>query len=300
MRRIQLPTTLEPRSAQGHKGNFGRVLVVGGSTGMIGAPCLTANAALRSGAGLVTFAVPAPIQPACATLVPCATSVALGVDEQGDLQPGAIRQIRETMDSLDIDVLAMGPGMGSAPSARDVVRAAIQWELPLVLDADGLNHLSKIQDWPRLRNSPLVLTPHPGEFSRLRGIEIGRIQQDRAPCALQAVQDWKAQARTDAPLVVLLKGNGTIVSDARSLYVNDTGNPGMATGGAGDVLTGVIAALIGQMNDPFQAACLGAWVHGRAGDLAAGKRGQVSLIATDLLDHLGQAFLESTGPDEPR
>jgi NAD(P)H-hydrate epimerase len=286
-------TRLEPRRDQSHKGDFGRVLVVGGQRGMIGAVSLAARAALRAGAGLVTLACPEGIQPWCASLVPCATSLALECGEPDNPSPEAIRQIREAIDKLRIDVLAIGPGMGSCQGAGQIVRAAIQWNLPLVLDADGLNQLSNVENWPALRKAPLVLTPHPGEFSRLTSMPVSSVQEDRQNVAVQALRDWKQPGPEEVPLVLLLKGHQTVVTDGENLYLNTTGNPGMATGGAGDVLTGVIAALIGQMADPFQAACLGAWVHGRAGDLAASKVGEVSLIATDLIEYLGEAFQPS-------
>ncbi|MFW5839492.1 MAG: NAD(P)H-hydrate dehydratase [Planctomycetota bacterium] len=288
IRTIVDPPRLPAREAEGHKGNYGRVLIVGGSPGMIGAPALSANAALRSGAGLVTMAIPAAIQQTTAPLCPCATSVALACDDAGAPVPAAIGQLHS--QAAKVDVVAIGPGLGTSSGAREVLRAALDLPLPLLIDADGLNLLCKIDNWAAGRKGPTVLTPHPGEFSRLTGLQISEIQSDRQTRAILAATEWSDQAGEENPLTVLLKGAGTVVTDARRCYVNATGNPGMATGGAGDILTGMIAALIGQGLDGFDAACLGAFLHGRAGDLAADSIGQVSLIATDLLDFLPPAF----------
>ena len=288
IQRVEAPPRLPPRDPQGHKGTYGRVLIVGGSRGMVGAPALAANACLRGGAGLVTLALAEVIQLQAATLAPCATSVPLACNREGELAPEAIGQV--AAEAGKADVLAVGPGMGQSGGARQLVRAALEMapDTPVVLDADGLNNLAKIDDWPGLRRAPLLLTPHPGEFGRLTGLGVKDIQADREAKAIEAARRWRAGA--DAPLVLLLKGAGTIVTDGERLYVNRTGNPGMATAGAGDVLTGLAAALIGQGLDPFAAACLAAHLHGRAGDLAADRLGQVSLVATDLIDFLPAAF----------
>ena len=281
---------LPARKPDAHKGDFGRVLVVGGSRGMIGAPALAANAALRSGAGLVTVAAPEAVQLLVATLCPCATSLPLSCRPDGAPAPTAVRQMLDLAEVCD--VLAVGPGMARSQGAAMLVRAVLEQPKPVVLDADGLNDLAGIDRWPEIRRCPLVLTPHPGEFSRLTGKPVAEIQKDRVGAAIAAAREW-GEAGTSAgesPLVVVLKGAGTVVTDGDRVYVNRTGNPGMATGGTGDVLTGVVAALIGQQLEPFEAACLGTFVHGLAGDLAARQLGQISLIATDLTDFLPQAF----------
>jgi len=285
--RVTSLPSLPNRSADAHKGDFGRVLVVGGSRGMVGAVVLAANAALRGGAGLVTFAAPEAIQLAGAELCPCATSAPLDDDAGGMISPAGAQQAMEI--AAGVDVLAIGPGLGVGPGPVALVAAALAQDRPVVLDADGLNTLAQVDGWPQQVRCPLVLTPHPGEFSRLTGRAAGDVQGDRESAAVDAAQNWAGDA---GDIVCVLKGAGTVVTDGRRVYVNDTGNPGMATGGSGDVLTGLIAALIGQGLTCFDAACLGVWAHVRAGDLAASEKGQASLIATDILEALPAALSE--------
>jgi len=280
---------LPPRPRDAHKGSFGRVLVVGGSGGMIGAPALAANAALRGGAGLATVAVPETIQPTVASLCPCATSIPLKCTPAGEPAPQAVRQMLTAAGRRD--VLAIGPGIGVSHGAAELVRAALDLRKPVVIDADGLNNLARIDRWGELRRCPLVMTPHPGEFATLTGGSIGDVQADRRAAAVAAQREWAGQgAQSELPLVVVLKGAGTVVTDGKRVLINGTGNPGMATGGTGDVLTGLLAALIGQGLGVFEAACLGAYLHGLAGDLAAERLGEVSMIASDLLEWLPEAF----------
>jgi len=276
---------LPPRPREAHKGDFGRVLIVGGSRGMVGAVALAANAALRGGAGLVTFAAPQTVQLTIASLCPCATSEPLVCGPDGELAAGAVRQMVDA--ARRCDVLAIGPGMGVGPGQQNLLRAALELTKPLVLDADGLNNLTSLDGWPAIRRCPLVLTPHPGEFSRLTGKAVKDIQTDRRGAAFSAVREWTGQSAPQAPpLICTLKGAGTVVTDGARMFLNKTGNPGMATGGAGDVLTGLTAALMGASLRPFEAACLAVNVHGRAGDLAAEALGEASVIASDLLEYL--------------
>ncbi len=284
---------IEPRNRDGHKGDFGRVLIVGGSRGMIGAVALAANAAFRGGAGLVTFAAPQTVQLTIAGLCPCATSVPLKTDADGQFSADAVDQVTDLAESADI--LAIGPGLGRGPAQTELVRAAIGQQKPLVLDADGLNALADLDQWQLGRSCPLILTPHPGEFSRLTGKSVSAIQADRQGSAVAAVNKWTTDAKCDLPLVCLLKGAGTVVTDGPRLYINDTGNPGMACGGSGDVLTGLVAALMGQKMSPFKATVLAANRHGRAGDLAAAQLGEVSMMAWDILEYLPAALKESIG-----
>jgi len=293
MDRIKQIPRLPARRRDAHKGDFGRVLVIGGSRGMIGAPALAAISALRGGAGLVRLAVPAAIQQTTAALCPCATSLAIATEEDGAWGPGAIRQVSAA--AAECDVLAVGPGLATGAGQEQLLRAVLQQTRPVVLDADGLNNLARIDDWPALRRCPLVLTPHPGECSRLTDRSIADIQAGREAAASEAITRWRAASKScDAPLILVLKGAGTIVTDGERLFLAEAGNPGLATGGSGDVLTGLIAGLSQQGIDVWQAACLGVHVHARAGDLAAGKYGEVSLIASDLPDFIPQALREGT------
>lgn len=289
--RMESIPRLSPRPRAAHKGEVGRVLVVSGSQGMIGAPSLVANAALRSGAGLVTVATPRIVQPFVATLCPCAISVPLAC-EGDDLAMGAVAQVAREMEKND--VLAVGPGLRVGLPQRMLTLGLLAQTKPVVLDADGLNNLTQIDDWPARRRAPMVLTPHPGEMARLVGRTIGEIQDDREQSALSAIRDWLDQETSGGtPLVLVLKGAGTIVTDGRRIFTCKLGNAGMATGGTGDVLTGVIAALIGQKLAPFDAAVLGVHIHAAAGDAAAARLGQVSLIATDVVEELPHAFLQT-------
>jgi NAD(P)H-hydrate epimerase len=285
--RVKAVPRLPARRADGHKGAYGHVLVVGGSRGMIGAVALATNAALRGGAGLASFAAPETVQLSIAGLCPCATSLPLACDSRGELSPPSVRQM---LHEVKYDVLAVGPGMGQGPGHRNLVQAALAQGKPLVIDADGLNNLASIENWPQARQCPMILTPHPGEFGRLVNRTTTEVQMDREGLALATVRQWIAESPTDKPIVLLLKGHGTVVTDGQRLFVNTTGNPGMATGGTGDVLTGLTAAIVGQGLQPFDAAVLAVYVHGLAGDLAAKKFGQVSMIASDLLEFIPAAM----------
>ncbi len=270
---------LAPREANSHKGTFGTVLVVGGSRGMTGAPALTGMAALRGGAGLVRVAVPEVCLDTVAGYEPCYTTVPLPNDPSGRLSLAAADAIVEQTEAAS--VVALGPGLGRSEELRRLVaRLYCEVSRPMVLDADGLNALEG-QDEVRARpGGPRLLTPHPGEFARLIGRPIPADQ--RATAATELAAQCNA--------VVVLKGHGTLITDGMRQTINPTGNPGMATGGTGDVLTGLIAALWCQGLEGYDAARLAAYLHGLAGDLAAGELGQVSLIARDLLDHLADAF----------
>ncbi|MFQ6047905.1 MAG: NAD(P)H-hydrate dehydratase [Phycisphaerae bacterium] len=269
-----------PRDA--HKGQFGRVLIVGGSVGMVGAPALAANAALRGGAGLVKIACPGVAQQAIASLAPCATSWPLPCSAEGLIGRGAVGEVLSL--ARQHDVLGVGPGIGQSQQLRQLIGRLLRLrEKPIVIDADGLNNLAAMGRWWSGCQARLVLTPHPGEMARLlegAGIEADLARRDQAAAVLAR------QVRA----VVVLKGAGTVVTDGQKIYLNRTGNPGMATAGSGDVLTGLIAALIGQRLGPFDAAVLGVYLHGKAGDLAARSVGQISLTAADLVDWLPRAF----------
>jgi ADP-dependent NAD(P)H-hydrate dehydratase len=274
----QLPQ-LAPRPADSNKGTFGRVLVISGSRGMSGAAVLCGSAALRGGAGLVRVAVPLEIWPIVASGNPCYMTAPLPQDEHGRFAGNAEAELLTLAQANS--VVAMGPGLGRSPAITALVSAVIsQVRVPIVLDADGLNALHT--DRLRERSGPLVMTPHPGEFARLSGLEVTAIQKRR--------QQVAGLFAAEHGVVLVLKGHGTIVTDGRRVYVNTTGNPGMATAGSGDVLTGVIAALLAQHLEPFAAAQLGVYLHGLAGDLAREALGELGMIAADLLQYLPPAF----------
>lgn len=262
---------------------------------MSGAIALAGKATLRSGAGLVTLAVPESILPIVATLDPCFMTVGLaGVD---DRQLGSA-SVLELPDSIveRTDVWVVGPGLGrGADTAKMVARLYREVEQPLVVDADGLNGLAHHPEALAEPAGPRVLTPHPGEFVHLAlavdpNWDAALAARSSEPAQRQRAAEWLAQHDRTAQTTVVLKGHGTIVTDGRQSAINRTGNPGMATGGSGDVLTGVITGLLCQDLAPWEAARLAVHVHGLAGDLAAADLGQVSLIATDLIDYLSRAF----------
>jgi ADP-dependent NAD(P)H-hydrate dehydratase len=275
---------LPPRPKDGHKGTFGHVLVVAGSRGMSGAAVLCGTASLRGGAGTVQVATPADIQPIVATSQPCVTTAGLPGTPTGQIAAHALPELLGLAKRADS--LAIGPGLGAGAAVGWVIRGLLErTSVPLVLDADGLNALAPLKKDALIRpDKPTVLTPHPGEFARLIGKTTAEVQRERETLALGFAGEQRA--------VLVLKGANTLVTDGRRLYVNRTGNPGMATGGSGDVLTGLIAALLGQKLEPFGAAQLGVYLHGLAGDLARDELGEEGLIATDLLHWLPQAFIK--------
>jgi NAD(P)H-hydrate epimerase len=276
----QLPR-LKPRPADSNKGMYGRILVVAGSRGMAGAAVLCASAALRGGAGLVTLGVPEEILPQVAVANPCYLTAALPQDQDGRLSALAEIPLRALYQNNT--VVALGPGLGRSSAISNLVSTAItEGKKPLVLDADGLNALGNETGQLRGRPAATILTPHPGEFARMLGRDVATVQADRQGSALRFAAEHG--------VVMVLKGNESIVTDGRRVYENRTGNPGMATGGTGDVLTGLIAALLGQGLEPFAAAQLGVFLHGLAGDLARDELGEVSLIASDLLHYLPKAI----------
>ena len=277
---------LKPRPVDGHKGTFGRVCVIAGSIGMTGAAALVGRAALRAGAGLVRVATAKSALPIVASIEPSYTTLPLAEDAAGRISAKALDAILTAAE--ENDVLAIGPGIGQSAGLRSIVETLVQQEgLRLVIDGDGLNNLSKLAGWPKKRKADLVLTPHPGEMKRLwSGLFREDMPEDRQQTAARVAKSTGA--------VVALKGAGTVVTDGRRLYVNTTGNPGMATAGAGDVLTGVTTALMGQGLSSFDAMVLGVYVHGLAGDIAADRLGQISLMATDIIDALPDAFRKTT------
>ena len=275
-----------PRAADSHKGDYGRVLIVAGSRGKTGAAALAAMAALRSGAGLVTVATPSSCLPIVAALGAEYMTEPLDESPDGTIAAGAVDRIL----AIDADVMAIGPGLGQSASAKAVVHALVERaRVPLVIDADGLNAFAGEADRLKGRDEvPIVITPHPGEMARLTRVAIHDVQARR----LDVARDFAASHH----VFVVLKGHRTIVATpAGKSFINTSGNPGMATGGTGDVLTGAIAAWIAQLRAVESAATLGVYLHGLAGDLAAAECGEVGMIAGDVVARLGPAVLDLTG-----
>jgi NAD(P)H-hydrate epimerase len=308
LRKITRLPKLPPRKKDAHKGDFGRVLIIGGSRGMIGAPALAANAALRAGAGLVIVAAPRSVQLAVATLCPCATSIPLPEGPDGLIVPHMALETLRAHRLLDAggapSVAAIGPGLGRSDRRFDaqlvsLISAFGAANVPVVLDADALHAIRMVGDdaragWDNVRHYRTILTPHTGEMARLHAVSRAAVDQDRLGFAVRTAREMSGGSEfPQHQIVVVLKGAGTLVTDGASLYVNRTGNPGMATGGTGDVLTGVIAALVAQGLSTLDAAALGVHLHGLAGDLAARELGRVALIATDLIDLLPAALQKS-------
>ena len=282
MRLIDKLPSPPARPADAHKGTFGRVLIIGGSRGMSGAPSLAGLGALRGGAGLVYVAVPHEILPIVASIEPSYLTIPLAThEEQGSLSADALPALRRACEGKD--AISIGPGLGLTRDTTLIVttlyREAPQ---PLVVDADALNALAAQPEILKQSTAPRILTPHPGEFARLLGTDIETVQCQREKLA--------AQFAAAHGVIVLLKGPRTIITDGERIAINQTGNSGMATGGTGDVLTGLVTALLGQGLSPFDAAQLGAHLHGLAGDLAAADLSEPGLIASDLPRYLGPAW----------
>lgn len=290
MRMIDTLPSAPVRPVDAHKGTFGRVLVIGGSRGMSGAPSLAGLGALRGGAGLVYVAVPSEILPIVAAIEPSYLTIPLATDEEhGCLSTDGLTGLRTACEGKD--AVALGPGLGQSRGVAAIVNSLFtELPQPMVVDADALNALAASGGAGRLASSAAglrILTPHPGEFARLIGSDIATVQSQRAKLA--------AEFAATHGVIVLLKGQGTIITDGDRVAINRTGNPGMATGGSGDVLTGLIAALLAQGMPAFQAAQVGAHLHGLAGDLAAAELSQPGLIASDLPKFLTQAWQRFLG-----
>lgn len=263
---------LPDRDKDAHKGDFGKILLLCGSRGYTGAAALSALGALRSGAGLVFLGVPESIY-AIEAIKLTEPIVFPLPDEGGILSCDAAQPILQRLK--DVDGVLIGPGLGRSEGAAHVVSTVLrEFHGPVVVDADGINALASHMDILRERHHPTILTPHAGEFRRLGG-EIGI---DRIAAAVSFAKDYGC--------ILLLKGHETVITDGENCFVNPTGNPGMAVGGSGDVLAGIIVSLIGQGIDPLQAAACGAYLHGAAGDICAEKLGQYGMLPSDMLEVL--------------
>ncbi|HQR06835.1 MAG TPA: NAD(P)H-hydrate dehydratase [Gemmatales bacterium] len=283
LRSVTSVPRLPSRAKDSHKGTFGKVLIVAGSVGMSGAAVLAGLGALRGGAGLVQIACSTTIQPVVAAANPCYLTVGLMHDSTGQLTSASL----ETLDAVlpTVQAVAFGPGIGRGP---DVIQALhhilTQYEGPIIIDADGLHALTQLQQQGQVldRRIPLTCTPHPGEFAQMTGLTTQLVQADRKQQALRYVMEHK--------VLLVLKGHGTLVTDGQRVYVNTTGNAGMAKGGSGDVLTGLIASLAAQGMAPLEAAQAAVYLHGSAGDLAAATLTEQSMLPTDLVEALPMAF----------
>lgn len=278
--RIDHPPPLPPRPRTGHKGVFGRVLVIGGSDSMIGAPVLAGTAALRMGSGLVQIAMPRAVLPFALSVTPELIGLALGKSMSG------LVEAAEAADAIII-----GPGLGQKPEARARLVRLIRLEKPMVIDADGLNLLASQKRWPRTMKATAVLTPHPGEMTRLNTL-LGR---GKTPADDQGRIDNAVAAAEAFGQVVVLKGDRTIVTDGQRVYVNNTGNSALSKAGSGDVLSGMIASLLGQKVDRIDAACIAVRLHGIAGEIAGERQGLRSALAREVIDSIPKAIGRSGG-----
>ncbi len=280
---------LAPRPRDSNKGMYGHVLVVGGSLGKSGAAAMAGMAALRAGAGLVTVATAKSALPNVAGFAAELMTEPLAETDAGSIGMAAVKSGAFAKLAASMTVVAIGPGIGRHPETVEFVRAAVSGiNCPLVIDADGLNAFDGKKELLDGSKRALVLTPHPGEMSRLAGISTKAVQADRLNVARTFAREHK--------LVLVLKGNLTVIAlPDGTAWVNPTGNPGMATGGTGDILTGMTAGILAQMpNDVARAAIAAVYLHGLAGDVAAESMGEHSLVATDLLAGLPQAFRRAT------
>ena len=263
---------LPRRRADAHKGDFGKLLLLCGSVGFTGAAFFAAMGALRSGAGLVYLGVPQSIYAIEAVKLNEPVVFPLP-EEDGKLNKEAIPDILKRLPAMD--AVLLGCGLGVSEGTLAVVRAVMESAAcPVILDADGINVLSGHMDILRGRQYPTILTPHDGEFLRIGGV----LGDDRMVCAADFAAEYGC--------ILLLKGHRTCITDGQTGYVNRTGNPGMAVGGSGDVLAGILTGLLGQGVEPLKAAACGAWLHGAAGDLCAAELGQYAMLPTDMLSAL--------------
>ena len=263
---------LPDRKPDSHKGDYGRILLLCGSMGYTGAAALAAMGALRAGAGLVYLGVPQSIYAIEAVKLTEAVVFPLP-DRDGMLDASALDKLLPMLENMD--AVLMGPGLGVSQGTEAVVTTVLrQYDGPVVLDADGINLMTAHKDILRGRTAPTILTPHAGEFVRFGAV----LSEDRTESAVKLAEDLGC--------VVLLKGHRTVITDGHRIYVNPTGNPGMAVGGSGDVLAGMIVSLLGQGIEPLAATACAAWLHGAAGDRCAQTLGQYGMLPSDMLQEL--------------
>jgi hydroxyethylthiazole kinase-like uncharacterized protein yjeF len=282
--RAAMRELISPRTPDSHKGEYGRVLIVAGSLGKTGAAHLAAVGALRSGAGLVTVATSAACQPIVSAMGPEYMTEGLRDTEAG-LHADGVERVLE----IARDVIALGPGLGRAPATREFITQLVdRATVPLVIDADGLDAFGDDPDRLTGREGrDVIITPHPGEMARLVGMSADEVQASR----LEIARNFAVAHH----VYVVLKGHRTLIATPDDkVFINPTGNPGMATGGTGDVLTGMIAAWLAQLLDAEAACKLAVYLHGMAGDLAEADEGEVAMTSADVAGHLGDAIMELT------
>lgn len=276
MNRVTQLPKLPDRPEEGHKGLFGRVLVVGGSDFMIGAPILAGTAALRMGAGLVQVAMPANVLATGLAITP--ELIGLPLDGKSD------RLLAKAAESAD--AVVVGPGMGTSLVAKKRLMQLIRLPASMVLDADALNLLAAEKAWPKSMKAAAVLTPHPGEMVRLAKF----FKRNEIPPGDRARIEIAELAAKAFKQVIVLKGARTVVTDGKRLYINRTGDSSLSKAGSGDILSGMIGTLLAQKMDRFDAACVAVWIHGKAGELAGKKLGKRSVLARDVIDALPEAI----------
>ncbi len=284
---MRLPTRLLRRKINSHKGDFGHVLILAGSAKFSGSAILCAGACLRAGAGLVTLGIPESLNTAFIKIKPPeAMILPLAQTKEATLSETAYRQINEFCKK--IDVLVIGPGLSQNSSTQKLIKKIIsKINLPRVIDADGLNalvgNLQILRNTRGVTGNTTLLTPHPGEMARLLGVSNAEVQKDRKKVAKVFVKMYN--------VILVLKGYLSIVAQKdKKLYINKTGNPGMAKAGSGDVLTGIIAAFLAQKLSGFQAAQYATYLHGLAGDLAAKEKSVLAMVASDIIDKIPAAI----------
>lgn len=264
---------LPQRKRDTHKGDYGKVLLLCGSRGFTGAARLAAKAALRTGSGLVFLGVPESVYPIVASGLEEPVVFPLPCDREGRFSLAAAGEILRRLPQMD--AVLVGPGLGRSGELTQLLQLVLeQAEVPVVLDADGINGLAAHKDILRLRTCPLILTPHDGEFRRLC-----------SPSGHSRREETVLLAE-ELGCTVLRKGYRTLIADGKTVWRNTTGNPGMAVGGSGDALSGILVSLLGQGVPAAEAAALGAWIHGAAGDLAASRLGEYGMLPTDLIESI--------------
>ncbi|MDR4496329.1 MAG: NAD(P)H-hydrate dehydratase [Candidatus Scalindua sp.] len=291
MHRVRNLPKLKRRGENTHKGDYGRVLVLAGSPGMTGAAYLCSKAALMSGSGLVTLGIPKSLNQIMEVKLTCVMTYPLPETKDFTLSCKGRDEILKLCERCD--VVALGPGLSQQPETRDLILWLItKIDRTIVIDADGINALSVRPGTLKKIKKNIVLTPHPGEMSRLLQLDSTKdVQGERLSVAKRFIESMHNALGNDKEVTLVLKGSKTIVMGYDKVYVNNTGNPGMATAGSGDVLTGIIVSLIGQGLSAFNASQLGVYIHGLAGDVALRNKGETSMIATDILYYLPDAFL---------